>query len=277
MTKDPFWLIQTTDPDHLTTAGQSYFPYQDNIYAKTLPFTPPPKPIPEIPPLELNAMALENGWVIQQEKQHFIPGVTVRMLDWWWSNMEKGYYLWAPGSHKRFNWVREPWRYGFVNSAHCIAESVGEGYAVFGGNGIQINRLDMDYFPFTEALEHVIVEGVFNDLGEFIDMTVHMWDACVGGCRHITAAVANPYASEPPRFVIEMMKAGGKPPIAPSSTDHCEYEAGRWSLFLPQLYQLWDSHPDPTQNVFYDLSVRKNAQGQWEYVHENGPIVFPKQ
>ena len=77
-------------------------------------------------------MAIENKWVLQSQTQHFLPGVTEEMLDWVWANMEKGYYLGAPGSHKRFNWVKEPWRVGFEHSAHMISESVGEGAAVFG-------------------------------------------------------------------------------------------------------------------------------------------------
>lgn len=46
-------------------------------------------------------MALEKKWIIKEQCQHFLPGVTPEMLDWFWANMEKGYYLWAPGSHKR--------------------------------------------------------------------------------------------------------------------------------------------------------------------------------
>ena len=94
--------------------------------------------------------------------------------------------------------------------------------------------------PFTYALSHVLVEGVFNDKKEFVDMTVHMRQDCEGGCNHITAAVA-------------------------STTDHAEYEASRWPKFLPQLYQLWEGHPDPSQNVVCDLTVRKTGEEQWEY------------
>ena len=268
--------LREFDQAHVTTAGQTYFPYEDNIHVKTLPFTPPPKPIPEIPPMELNEMAKSKGWVIKQECQHFLPGLRVEMLDWFWCNMEKCYYLWAPGSHKRFNWVREPWRYGFTKSAHMIAESVGEGYGVFGGSGIQINRLPMSWYPFTTIMDHVILEAVFNDLDEFVDMTIHMWDPCVGGCRHYTACVAATDISEPPKFVIEMLQSGGIPK-APSETDHAEYEASRWPLFLPQMYQLWYGHPDPTQNVVMDLSVKQVGPEQFEYVYENGPTVLEQQ
>lgn len=261
--------------NYTANAGQTYMPFQENTRVKTLPYTPLAKPEPEIPALELNETALQKGWVLQSQTQHFLPGVTVEMLDWFWVNMEKCYFLWAPGSHKRFNWVREPWRFGFERSAHMISESVGEGYAVFGGNGIEIQRLGLDYFPFTAALSHVIVEGVFNDLGEFIDMTVHMWDSCEGGCRHITAAVASTTASEPPRFVKEMLADNpGVELVAPSSTDHAEYEASRWPQFLPQMYRLWEGHPDPTQNVQCNLEVEQTGPSAWKYKHENGPVTL---
>ena len=260
---------------YTANAGQTYMPFQDNIQVKPLPFTPLSRPEPAIPELELNPMALENKWIIKEQCQHFLPGVTPEMLDWFWANMEKGYYLWAPGSHKRFNWVKAPWQYGFLNSAHMISETMGENRPVFGGSGVQINRLGLDYFPFTTALEHVIVEGVFNDLGEFVDMTVHMWDACPGGSRHITASVASTTTHEPPHFIKEMLTENPQAleqNAAPS--DHSEYEASRWPQFLPQLYQLWLGHPDPSQNVPCNLEVAKTGEYTWAYTHDNGPITL---
>lgn len=260
--------------EYIANGGQTYMPFRENIHVPTLSYEPPAKPEPALPELTLNAMAREKGWVISGQSQHFLPGVTAKMLDWWWANMEKGYYLWAPGSHKRFNWVREPWKYGFVHSAHMISESLGEGIAVFGGNGIQINRLDLSWFPFTEALEHVIVEGVFNARDEFVDMTVHMWQDAPGGCVHSTAAVMNPHISEPPQFVLEMLEENPDAAlIPPSATDHSEYEASRWPVFLPGLYDLWKDHPDPTQSVPCDLRVEKAGKETWSYLSPNAPVA----
>lgn len=254
-------------------AGQTYLPVQENTQVETLPYQPLKKPQPELPQLQLNEMAKTKQWVLQSQTQHFLPGVTAKMLDWFWANMEKGYYLWAPGSHKRFSWVKAPWQYGFLHSVHMISESVGKGNPVFGGEGVEIHRLGLDYFPFTYALEHVLVEGVLNDKGEFVDMTVHMWEDCQGGCRHSTAAVASTTVSEPPRFVKEMLaKDPNAKPVAPSTTDHAEYEASRWPQFLPQLYQLWEGHPDPSQNVSCDLRVRKVGENRWEYVCDNAGV-----
>lgn len=255
---------------YTANAGQTYMPFQENIRIPTLPYTPLTKPEPPLPALELNDAAKKKDWMLNSQHQHYLPGVSAAMLDWWWANMEKGYYLWAPGSHKRFNWVREPWKYGFLNSAHMISESIGEGLPVFGGSGVQINRLDLSWFPFTEALEHVICEGVFNAKGEFVDMTVHMWQDCDGGCAHMDAAVATPHITEPPAFVMEMLAADpDTKPVPPSATDHGEYEASRWPVFLPKLYELWKDHPDPSQSVPCDLTVRKTGSESWEYVHKN--------
>lgn len=260
--------------EYEANGGQTYMPAQDNTDVDILPYEHLKKPQPQYPPLELNPMAKDKKWVLQSQTQHFLPGVSAKMLDWFWANMEKGYYLWAPGSHKRFSWVKAPWQYGFVNSVHKISESVGKGFEVFGGEGVEIYRLGLDCFPFTYALSHVIVEGVFNDKDEFVDMTVHMWEDCDGGCNHITAAVASTTISEPPHFVKEILSHNPNAKlVAPSTTDHAEYEASRWPKFLPQLYKLWEGHPDPSQNVMCDLTVEKTEENKWRYLSENPPIT----
>ena len=260
--------------EYTANAGQTYMPFHKNTHVPTLEYEPLPRPEPMLPELELKPEFARKGWIISSQCQHFLPGVEAQMLDWFWANMEKCYYLWAPGSHKRFNWVREPWKYGFVNSAHMISESVAEGAAVFGGSGVQINRLGLEWFPFTSALDRVIVEGVFNGKGEFVDATVHMWQAAPGGTVHQTAAVASTTVTAPPDFILEMLAEDPDAEfVAPAATDHSEYEAAMWPRFLPQMYKLWEGHPDPTQNVSCDLRVRKTESG-WEYVCDNGPIEY---
>lgn len=256
--------------DYTANAGQTYQPFPENIHIPTLPYTPLSAPEPPLAPLEVNAIARERGWVLSAQHQHFLPGVTAAMLDWFWANMEKGYYLWAPGSHKRFNWVRTPWEYGFEKSAHMISEAMVPGKPVFGGDGVQINRLPLSWYFFTTHLSHIIVEGVFNGKDEFVDSTIHMWEDVEGGCNHIVAGVANTRCSEPPAFVLE------DPTSAPDPADgahHSEYEASRWPVFLPTLYHLWEGHPDPSQNVICDLTVCDTDTGV-AYVAENGPVVF---
>lgn len=253
---------------YLPNAGQTRLPVADNIHVPQLPLIQPQRPQPPLPDFELSPDARAKGWVLAGPVQHFLPGVEPRMLDWWWANMEKGYYLWGPGAHKRFNWVRAPWQVGFLGSCHMISEVMVPGRPPMGGEGIQIQRLGLEYFPFTASLSHVIVEGIFNAKGEVCDMTVHMWEAADGGSNHFTAAVVNTKASLPPAFALE------NPQALPSDEErayHAEYEAGRWPVFLPTLYHLWEGHPDPTQNVQVDLEV-KWTDGVISYLHENGPV-----
>lgn len=252
--------------------GQTYIPFQDNIHVPTLAYTPLDRPSPLIPDLEMKQEYIDRGYRIGMQCQHFLPGVTPEMLDWWWANMEKGYYLWAPGAHKRFTWVREPWKHGFLGSAHMISESMVPGIPVFGGNGIQIDRLGLDMFPFKTHLKHVLVEGIFNRKGEFVDSTVHMWEEAAGGSIHITASFFNTKITEPPAFILENPDA--RPQKPEDAESHAEYEASQWPVFLPKLYDLWKNHPDPSQSVPCDLRVREKEDGVLEYIAENGPVTL---
>lgn len=259
---------------YIANAGQTYLPVQENTDIDFLPFTPPAKPQPPLPPLELLTSYREKGFVLSSQKQHFLPGVTAEMLDWFWANMEKGYYLWAPGSHKRFSWVKSPAQAGMEQSVHMIAESCAKGAPVFGGEGIEIHRLPLDrFFPFTDCLEHVICEGVFNDKEELVDSTIHMWQDAPGGIYHITATVTNTRCSEPPAFVKKLLAENPGAKIVPNyATDHEDYEASQWPVFLPVLYALWKNHPDPAQNVRCCLQVEKGEKGGFHYIAENGPV-----
>lgn len=261
--------------DYIPNGGQTYLPLKDNINIDLMPFEHPAKPEPLLPLLELTEEAKAKGYVLPSQKQHFIPGVTAAMLDWFWANMEKCYYLWAPGSHKRFNWVKSPVQYGMENSVHMIAETVGKGIPVFGGEGVEIHRLNFaDFYPMTTCLKHAICEGVYNDLGELVDSTIHMWEDVEGGCNHITATVANSRVSAPPAFIIDLLKENPDLKITPNwATDHEDYEASQWSVFLPKLYELWKNHPDPSQNVQCNLEVVEE-NGKFRYAHENLPVTL---
>ncbi|MFR8319077.1 MAG: DAPG hydrolase family protein [Catenibacillus sp.] len=260
--------------NYIANAGQTYLPFKDNIHVDILPFKKPAMPNPPLPELVLNPEAEKKGYVLASQKQHFLPGVTSKMLDWFWANMEKGYYLWAPGSHKRFNWVKSPAEYGMEQSVHMISETIGKGCPVFGGNGVQIHRLSLEtFFPFTTCLKHVICEGVYNDVGELVDSTIHMWEDRAQGCVHMTATVQNSRVSMPPAFIIDMLKDHPNAKIIPNfATDHEDYEASQWPVFLPTLYRLWENHPDPSQNVHCNLEVEKCGPYAYRYVEANGPV-----
>lgn len=68
-------------------------PAQDNTEIELLPYERLQRPDPAYPALELNAMAQQKRWVLQSQTQHVVPGVNAKMMDWFWANMEKCYYL----------------------------------------------------------------------------------------------------------------------------------------------------------------------------------------
>ena len=56
--------------------GQTYIPFQENIYVETLPFRPLERPNPELPEFEMKPEFLERGYILTMQCQHFIPDVT---------------------------------------------------------------------------------------------------------------------------------------------------------------------------------------------------------
>jgi hypothetical protein len=124
---------------YVASAGQTHIPFQENEGVPFVSFERPAKPEPPLAPLELTQEAIDKGYDLPSQRHHFLPGLTSEMLDWFWANMEKGYYLWAPGSHKRFNWLKTPYEYGFEDSVHIIAETTDPALPVFGGEGVEIH------------------------------------------------------------------------------------------------------------------------------------------
>ena len=256
---------------YVATGGQSARPFGQFI----VPF-PKWKPleIPQnLPDLDLNPEYKEKGWAIGAIGQHFLPGVTSEMIDWFWANMEKGYYLWAPGSHKRFQWIKEPWKYGFTNSQHTSLETMwqeqildldvaaGDGYGM-----LLYHRYDFDVFPFNLCLKHAIIEGQKDENGETWFLLTHMWEDVEGGCIHRMAG-----ATRTVEDMAKVLPPDNYPPVKENinSIEHCEFELSQWPVFLPELYNVWKNHPDPSQNVHYDLSVEQIGDYKWKYINDN--------
>ncbi len=263
----------------LTTAnaGQTRLPVQAPHPVGTLDFTPMETARTDLPPLEVAPEFAARGVVLTSETRHFLPGVTAAMLDWFWGNMEKGYYLWAPGSHRSFRWVDAPGEVGFLRSSHLISETFAPDAPAFGGSGMHIHRLDpAEMYPFTTCLAHVICEGTYNSRGELCDATIHMWQDTEGGLDHIKAKIRYSAAQEPPEFILEMLRAdpaAAKAQLALDRSWHSEYETAMWPRFLPGLYDLWKDHPDPAQSIRCDLAAAWDENGRLRYLAENGPAV----
>lgn len=262
---------------YVGTGGQTSRPFgQFKVpYPK---WTPLARPSMELPDIDLNPEYKEKGWAICIEGEHFLPGVTSEMIDWFWCNMEKGYYLWAPGSHKRFQWVREPWEYGFTNSKHTSLENMAEDHiidlSVAAGDGygmLLYDRYDLDIFPFDHCLKHVIVEGTKDENGHTWMLLAHMWEDVEGGAIHRMVC-----ATETLELSRKVIRPDEFPHVkgTKNNFEHGEYELSWWPKFLPGLYNVWKDHPDPTQNVMYDLSVEQIGDYKWKYVHDNSKPIL---
>lgn len=264
------WIYQEEkNISYQPNAGQTLLPAEENRHIPRAAFTPAPDPEVPLPiTLTMKQEFLDKGFVAKTiGRQEFLPGVTAKMLDWFWANMEKCYYLWAPGEHKRFRWLKAPGAVGFLDSAHEIVEPAGPVMM-----RIQITRLDPEkWYPFTECLDHVICEGIYNAKGELNDATIHLWQDVPGGCIHITAAVENRQISELPDCIkkigMDMQAFLAENPMPPAEElPHAEYESAMWPVFLPKMYELWKDHPDPSQNVTCDLTVEKTPEGCFRYI-----------
>lgn len=267
-------------PTYVATGGQTSRPFGEFIvpYPKWEKLSLPRQELPEI---NLNPEFAAKGWHFQYEGRHFIPGLTSEMVDWFWCNMEKGYYLWAPGSHKRFQWIDEPWECGFTKSRHTCVENMHDGdpvdpdVAAGDGYGMLLyNRYDMDVYPFDVVLcgknEHIIIEGTKDESGHTWMYNIHMWMDVEGGIIHRTAGCT------------ETLEQGAKvlppdefpcPKGKLNVIDHCEYEICWWPRFLPGLFNVWKDHPDPTQNVKFDLTVKQDGEYKWSYVNDNSKPI----
>ncbi|MCD8324439.1 MAG: glycogen debranching protein [Clostridiales bacterium] len=264
------------DNRYAATAGQTSIPFgSSQAYWSKWERLPMAEGLPEI---DLNPEYQKKGWYFLFQAQHFIPNITARMLDWFWCNQEKCYYLWAPGSHKSFQWVREPWRYGFTNSGHISTETMLSGQElnpnVLCGSWygmLAYDRFDMDAYPFDTCLDHCILEGSREEDGTVWLLTSHSWEDTEGGVLHRMAGCVDRYEKgirvlSPHEFPI--------PGRVKNVISHMEYETSMWPKFLPKLYDVWKDHPDPAQNVFFDLRVRQTGPYRWEYLEDNTkPVV----
>ena len=54
-------------------------------------------------------------------------GVTPKMIDWFWSNMEKGFILWHPEQHEPLEWAVAPVYGNPVGSIHIAPQTWNDG------------------------------------------------------------------------------------------------------------------------------------------------------
>ncbi len=240
--------------ENLIGAGQKklYVDGEPRIYFDQIPYTPVEHL--DMEPFEIHPKFADKEYVIITDNTEYIPGVTADMVDWWWANMEKGYFLWAPGEHYGFDWIVPPCDAGYLGSVEAS-------YEFDPCHPLPITRRSIgDEYPMKQCYEHCWMSTFGLNPGEML--LIHTYQDVEGGIwwRNIVLMEGHWYR-----------EVGNVFETLPEFPSHMEYEAGRLNAFLPQLYELWKDHPDPWENVHYDLRVRQREDGTWEHISPNLP------
>ncbi len=214
--------------------------------------------VPNIPALEVHEAFKDKNYVVTVDITEKIVGIHADMIDWWWGNMEKGYHIWAPGEHYGFDWIVPPCEVGYEGSVEAA-------YEFEPTNPVVITRVGMQEYPFTDCFERCWMGK--GKLGPITTLLVHMYEDTPekDGILWRTTQVMS---ADDAAFIAEHRE------MMPDTSDHLAYESGRFRYFLPQLYDLWKNHPDPWQNIRFDLRTEKKADGTWKHISTNDSWVI---
>lgn len=239
-------LIFTAGQRRIYKEGEKVARYERVPYTKV-------EVVKDIPPLEIHPQFVDKDYVVMADVTEYIPGVTAEQIDWWWGNMEKGYHIWAPGEHYGFDWIVPPCEIGYEGSVEAS-------YEFDPVHPIVLTRIGMQHYPFTDCFEHCWMST--GKLGPVDNNLIHMYQDVEGGIYWRTVQFTT-------RKMAALMAANADK--MPDVASHMEYESGRLNAFLPALYELWKGHPDPWENIHYDLTTVKNEDGTWAHRCKNLP------
>lgn len=174
-------------------------------------------------------------------------GVTARMIDWFWSNMEKGFILWHPEQHEPLEWAIAPRHGNPIGSIHIAPQTWDDGRR----QNLYIRFERLEDVP-AEVRDHLVYEHVVIvaglGLGEEclikpdpMGYRIHQWQKTDAGVVGKSSGIGTrrKETAEDGRIWAA----------------HCAQEIGNWGNFLPQLYTLYKVVTDTRRNPYADLSV----------------------
>lgn len=185
--------------------------------------------------------------------------VNARMVDWFWSNMEKGFILWHPSQHEALEWAVAPKDGNPVGAVHIAPQTWNDGRR----QNLYIRQEALEQVP-EEVRDYIIYEHVVIvaglGLGEEsmvnpdpMGYRIHQWERRDFGIAGKSSAIGTRKKETPEEGV--------------TWSEHCAEEIGNWEVFLPQLYTLYKVVKDPRRNPFADLSVEgKGRQARYKYL-----------
>lgn len=188
-----------------------------------------------------------------------LEGVTATMIDWFWSNMEKGFMLWHPEQHEAMSWPIPPVHGNPLGAVHNAPQTWDDGRRQ--DLYIRFERFEDLPDPVREVihLEHVIVvSGLGLDEASIqttdpMGYRVHQWQKSDRGVVGHSTGIG---ARKPENH------EDGKVWAA-----HAATEIGNWAHFLPDIYRLYSVVTDTRRNPFTDLSVDgKGLDARYRYI-----------
>lgn len=188
---------------------------------------------------EHDALGTHFDWTLE--------GVTPHMIDWFWSNMEKGFILWHPEQHEPLEWPVPPRDGDLRGAIHNAPQTWSDGRRQ--NLYIRFERLEDVPAEVRDVIVHehaLIVAGLGLTEAEMhaadpMGYRVHQWSADRVGVRGRSSGIGRRKAED---------AAAGRVWAA-----HAGQEIANWQHFLPQLHQLYRVVTDPRRNPFTDLRV----------------------
>jgi hypothetical protein len=194
----------------------------------------------------------ESGTHIDWE----LDGVTPRMIDWFWSNMEKAMLLWHPNQHEPLVWYIPPKHGDPIGSVHIAAQTWGDGTRQIPYIKMEDLRTAADEITSLIVYSHCLLVAGYTqqtiDHGQPMSYRLHQWEATDAGSRGKCSAIGATKKSTPEEDLVW--------------ADHAIEEIGNWGVFLPPLYSLYRVITNTEYNPFADLTVEWN-DGIARYKH----------
>lgn len=176
-----------------------------------------------------------------------LEGVTPKMIDWFWMNMEKGFILWHPEQHEPMEWPVPPKHGQPLGAIHNAPQTWDDGRRQ--NLYIRFERLE-DVKPEIRDVichEHVMIVaglGLTEEemhAGDPMGYRIHQWSASDNGVKGRSSAIGTRKPED---------EAQGKVWAA-----HAATEIANWEVFLPTLYGLYRVVKDVRRNPMADLTV----------------------
>ena len=206
--------------------------------------------------MDMKRTETEEAMVLEWE----LENVTPRMIDWFWSNMEKCNLLWHPAQHEPLKWAKAPVHGNPLGSIHIAPQTWSDGTR----QNLYIELLDISAIPdqFYSYINHEHVAAVTCiGMGEEAlknpqhwGYRIHQWSKADNGVIGSSTAIG------------ALKKENHEDKIV--WAEHCEEEISNWGVFLPTLYPLYKVVKNTKYNLFTDLSVEK-VGNEYKYKYIN--------